>query len=99
MPTMYLAQWAKAQNPPVATSTAYRWFREGKLPPGVNARKQQSGTIVVEPVDPLAEIDPEALVRRLAEAGYVVLTREQVRSIDESLCVDRNDAHQETPPS
>lgn len=75
---MYLAQWARQHG--VSTSTAYRWFRKGQLPEGVTARRTPSGSIEVE-TDPLGEVDIHALVRRMHEHGYVVLTRSQARQL------------------
>lgn len=42
--TVKLAEWARSYG--VHPNTAYRWFREGKMP--VPARRLTSGTIVVE---------------------------------------------------
>lgn len=75
---MYLAQWARQHG--VSTSTAYRWFRKGQLPEGVTARRTPSGSIEVE-TDPLWGVDIHALVRRLHEHGYVVLTRSQAQHL------------------
>ncbi|MFF5209812.1 hypothetical protein [Streptosporangium sp. NPDC000396] len=41
---MKLAQWARSQG--IHPQTAYRWFREGKMP--VPARRLSTGTIVVD---------------------------------------------------
>ncbi|MFF5208611.1 recombinase family protein [Streptosporangium sp. NPDC000396] len=41
---MKLAQWARSQG--IHPQTAYRWFREGKMP--VPARRLPTGTIVVD---------------------------------------------------
>lgn len=78
---VHLKHWAESRGIP--TSTAYRWFRLGKLPENVKARKDPSGSIMVEitPEDPLANIDPHALVQHLREAGYVVLTEQQAEQL------------------
>ena len=94
MQRMYLAEWARCQSPPVPYSTARRWFNKGVLrDKGVNAHRSPSGSILVDfdASSPVDAIDPEALVRRLQEAGYVVLTQDQMRRIDEALLrVDRD---------
>ncbi|MFF5208702.1 hypothetical protein [Streptosporangium sp. NPDC000396] len=45
---MKLAQWARSQG--IHPQTAYRWFREGKMP--VPARRLPTGTIVVDDPGP-----------------------------------------------
>ena len=45
---MKLSQWAKEQG--VTYKTAYRWFKEGKLP--VKVEQLPTGTILVSPEQP-----------------------------------------------
>lgn len=75
---MTLAQWARNRGVPYRT--ANRWFHRNQLPEGVTARRTPSGSIEVE-TDPLGEVDIHALVRRLHEHGYVILTRSQARQL------------------
>lgn len=75
---MTLAQWARNRGVPYRT--ANRWFHRNQLPEGVTARRTPSGSIEVE-TDPLGEVDIHALVRRLHEHGYVILTRSQAKQL------------------
>lgn len=42
---MKLSQWAKTKG--VSYRTAWRWFKSGKLPPGVKMEQLPSGTVIV----------------------------------------------------
>jgi putative resolvase len=59
---MKLAEWAREYG--VHPQTAYRWFREGKMP--VPARRLPTGTIVVEP--PAAPAGQAVVYARVSSA-------------------------------
>ncbi len=46
---MKLSIWAKKHG--ISYRTAWRWFREGKLPPGVTMNRAPTGTIIVREVE------------------------------------------------
>ncbi|MFF5209328.1 IS607 family transposase [Streptosporangium sp. NPDC000396] len=72
---MKLAEWARSQG--IHPQTAYRWFREGKMP--VPARRLPTGTIVVD--GPAAE----------SPGGAALYAR--VSSHDQRADLDRQIAH------
>ena len=49
--SMKLTDWAKKQG--VSYKTAWRWFRDGKMP--VRAEQMPSGTILVFPEEPVKQ--------------------------------------------
>lgn len=82
MVSISLARWASQQDIP--RHTAYRMFHSGRLVDRygnkVQATQEPTGAIMVHldsPADPLANVSADAIVKKLHEAGYVVLTREQ----------------------
>lgn len=86
MVSISLASWAFQQEIP--RHTAYRMFHTGRLIDRygnkVRATQGPTGAIMVHldpAADPLANISADAIVKKLHEAGYVVLTREQARGL------------------
>lgn len=61
---MKLAEWAR--NNGIHPQTAYRWFREGKMP--VPARKLDSGTIIVETPTAPTDAGRAAIYARVSSA-------------------------------
>ncbi len=60
---MSLSEWAKVQG--IHPVTAYRWFRDGKLP--VSARRG-GGLILVDAPESAAPTDPIAVYARVSSA-------------------------------
>jgi hypothetical protein len=72
MATIKLAKYA--QNHGISYITAYRWFKEGKMPPGVYAYQTATGTILVDdnPVAVNNQLNANAaadLVKKAVEFG------------------------------
>lgn len=88
-----LRRWAAQQG--IARGVAYRLFHRGQLVDRdgrpVWAKQYPNGSILVDPTappgsagttgDPLAHVTAEAIVEKLRQAGYVVLTLEQAKGL------------------
>jgi hypothetical protein len=79
---LVLAEWARQQG--LAAHTAYRRFRSGTLRDAldrpVRAEKRGGSILVFDPEPPpawLDQVDPDQLVAKLRDAGYVILNAAQ----------------------
>jgi hypothetical protein len=94
-----LRQWAQDQG--IAPHTAYRRYHAGDLrdADGRRVHAKQDGKHIWVSLDPYSPppVDPEIdeLVKRLRDAGYVLLTRAQARQL--GLDPDASPAISESP--